>query len=89
MNGKSLVKKLKKTTWEKEEMTRKLVQDKKKEVQHQQTTRAKEEHKKREQVPHLGILNPPKILPKINHFWFTHYRLHRGTVQNIGKMPIN
>jgi len=49
-------------------MTRKLVQDKEKEVQNQQTTHAKEEHKKREQVPHLAILNPPKILPKINHF---------------------
>jgi hypothetical protein len=67
MNGKSLVKMLKKTTREKEEMTRKLVQDKE-EVQHQQTTHAKEEHKKREQVPHSGILNPPKILPKINQF---------------------
>lgn len=49
-------------------MTRKLVQDKEKEVQHQQTTHTKEERKKHELVPHLGILNPPKILPKINHF---------------------
>lgn len=58
MNDKSLVKKLKKTTWEKEKFIRKLVQDKEKKVQHQQTTHAKEEHKNHEQVPHLGIFNP-------------------------------
>jgi hypothetical protein len=38
-------------------MTRKLVQDKNKKVQHQQIAHAKDKHKKHEQVPHLGIPN--------------------------------